>query len=126
MSVAVRIFPEQDEGTVSQVLRRVSGSYETVRENHHKFSELHEAIMQMEQFILSAPQDGTKTNTVLDGISPEMLARTNDAYRFWQTGLEDQFAQRFVKPRRIIIVRLPVKPFPCFFSLVTYLNTNLF
>src|SRR3954453_299269 len=97
MSVAVRIFPEQDEGTVSQVLRRVSGSYETVRENHHKFSELHEAIMQMEQFILSAPQDGTKPETVLDGIAPETLARTNEAYRFWQTRLEEQFAQRVVK-----------------------------
>jgi ribosomal protein S18 acetylase RimI-like enzyme len=97
MSVAVRIFPEQDEGTVSQVLRRVSGSYETVRENHHKFSELHEAIMQMEQFILSAPQDGTKPETVLDGIAPETLARTNEAYRFWQTRLEEQFAHRVVK-----------------------------
>ena len=34
MSVAVRIFPEQEEGTVFQVLKRVSESYETVRENH--------------------------------------------------------------------------------------------
>jgi ribosomal protein S18 acetylase RimI-like enzyme len=97
MSVAARIFPEQEEGTVSRILRRVSESYETVRENHHKFSELHEAIMQLEQFILSTPQDGTKANAVLDGISPEMLARTNEAYCFWQTRLEDQFAHRFVK-----------------------------
>lgn len=97
MSVAVRIFPEQDEGTVSQVLKRVSESYEAVRENHQKFSELHGAIMQLEQIILSAPQDGTKTNTVLEGIAPEMLARTHEAYRFWQTRLEGQFAQRFVK-----------------------------
>jgi len=97
MSVAVRIFPEQEEGIVSRALRRVSESYETVRENHHKFSELHEAIMQLEQFVLSEPQDGTQAKTLLDGISPETLARTNEAYRFWQTRLEDQFAQRFVK-----------------------------
>jgi ribosomal protein S18 acetylase RimI-like enzyme len=97
MSVAVRIFPEQEEGTVFQVLKRVSESYETVRENHHKFSELHDAIMQMEKFIFSTSQDGTKAETILDGISPEMLARTNDAYHFWQTGLEDEFAHRVVK-----------------------------
>jgi len=97
MSVAVRIFPEQEEGIVSRALRRVSESYETVRENHHRFSELHEAIMQLEQFVLSEPQDGTKAKTLLDGISPETLVRTNEAYRFWQTRLEDQFAQRFVK-----------------------------
>jgi len=97
MSVAVRIFPEQEEGIVSRALRRVSESYETVRENHHKFSELHEAIMQLEQFVLSEPQDGTKAKTLLDGISPETLVRTNEAYRFWQTQLEERFAHRFVK-----------------------------
>lgn len=97
MSLAARVFPAQDEGTVFPVLRRVSESYQIVRENQHDFSELHEAIMQLEKFILSIPQDGTKAGTVLDGISPEMLARTNEAYCFWQDRLEDQFAHRFVK-----------------------------
>ena len=53
--------------------------------------------MQMEKFIFSTSQDGTKAETILDGISPEMLARTNVAYHFWQTRLEDEFAHRVVK-----------------------------
>ncbi len=97
MSVAIRVFPTQDEDTVFSVLKRVSESYQAVREKRHDFSELHEAIMQLERFILSVSEGGAKDKTVLDGISPEMLTRTNEAYRFWQTCLEDQFAHRFVK-----------------------------
>ena len=97
MSMAARVFPEQIDETSLSLLRCVCDSYQAVNENQHSFSKLHEAIMQLESFILSVPQDGPEAASLLERISPEMLARTNESYRFWQTQLEDRFAHRFVE-----------------------------
>jgi GNAT superfamily N-acetyltransferase len=96
MSVAVQRFPKPDEIGVGPVLNRVSETYRTTRANYHDFSKLHEAVMQLERLLVSIHQDGLDAGSVLNGVSPEVLASVNEAYCFWQSRTEEQFAQQFV------------------------------
>src|ERR1051326_3617080 len=96
MSVAVHSFPKPDEIGVGPLLKQVSETYRTTRANYHDFSKLHEAVMQLERVLVSIHQDGLDAGTVLNGVSPEVLASVNEAYCFWQSRTEEQFAQQFV------------------------------
>jgi hypothetical protein len=96
MSVAVPGFPKSDEIGVGPVLKQVSDTYRTTRQNSRDFSKLHEAVMQLERLLVSIYQDGLDARTVLNGVSPEMLACVNEAYCFWQSRTEEQFARQFV------------------------------
>jgi predicted GNAT family N-acyltransferase len=97
MSIAVRSFPERDDAAVVPVLRRVNESYKTARENHHDFSKLHEAVMQLENLLFSIQRDGLDAGTILQEIPSEMLVCINEAYDFWQSRIEEQFVQQFLQ-----------------------------
>jgi L-amino acid N-acyltransferase YncA len=96
MSMAAHIIGREDEQErVHSLLARVSRAYEAARENTDDFSRLHEAITELEQLIFSIDSDFLSLADC--GVpSPEMLARVNEAYSFWEKSLEWDFAQRLV------------------------------
>ena len=97
MSVAVRILPgEGEQEAISPVTRHVIECYKGVRESQRDFSELHDAIMQLEKFIFSIGDDAG-AERIFSGIMPEVMARLNEAYFFWENRLDSQFAQRLAR-----------------------------
>lgn len=96
MSMAAHVIGREDEqDQVHSLLVRVSCAYQAARESPHDFPMLHEAVTELEQLIFSIDNDCD--NPADSGVSsPEMLARINEAYSFWESRIESDFAQRLV------------------------------
>src|SRR5215510_3535727 len=98
MSVAVRVFAREDEQEAALSLASwLRKSYNAVRESRCDFSELHETVMQLEKFIFSVDKNEISARKIWDSINPEVVARLNEAYCFWESRLEHQFAQRLAR-----------------------------
>ncbi|MBZ5521008.1 MAG: GNAT family N-acetyltransferase [Acidobacteriia bacterium] len=97
MSLAVHTVTGKEEERVFALVTQVSSSYMALQENRLNFSELHESIMQLEEFICSNGQDEAKTGALLGRLDPEMIDTVNHAYRFWRIQLEHDFARRLSK-----------------------------
>src|SRR5436305_3577187 len=97
MSLAVGTLSlDSNEQQVSTVLKQVRESFRAGAGGQRNFSGLHENVMQLENLIFSLDQDGQKAITVLESLTPEALAATNEVYCFWQKNLESQFAHRLI------------------------------
>jgi precorrin-6B methylase 2/ribosomal protein S18 acetylase RimI-like enzyme len=92
MAIAINGTTEQE--LVIPLLKRVSESYGAMRENQLHFPQLHERIVQLENFIFSVREDALSAEEILNGIGPETLALVNQAYAFWENKIEYEFAQR--------------------------------
>lgn len=98
MSVAVRTLPVQnEEESVLALLHQVCKDGKSAASPGFDFSGLHESILQLEKFIFSTDGDEATASTILEHLAPEMLAGLNDAYCFWETMHESQFAESFLK-----------------------------
>jgi ribosomal protein S18 acetylase RimI-like enzyme len=97
MGTAVQTVRENEREQVVMLSTQVAANYTAVQHNQLDFSELHESIMQLEQFILSHDHDDEAAAAILQGLTPEMTGSLNDAYCFWQTRHEHDFAQRLCK-----------------------------
>jgi len=106
MSVAVSTINLTEEELVFTLAMQVSSSYDNCRESRLDSSELHKNIMQLERFIFSYGGNEEKIKAIIGRLNPEMIGNLNEAYCFWKTRIEFEFAQRLSRGR----VSLPDYP----------------
>ena len=82
---------------VSVLLERVSEAAQAVSDGRLNFSGLHESIMQLENLILRLDASGENAGTLMDGLTPQIITETHNAYAFWQTRIDFEFADSFVR-----------------------------
>jgi GNAT superfamily N-acetyltransferase len=98
MSVAVVTFSaESEQERLFALLYRIGDGPMAVAEKRIGFSELHENVLELENLVSQLDQNHEGVSTILEGVTPEMGAGLNDAYRFWQTRFESEFADRLIK-----------------------------
>ena len=98
MSVAVVTLPaESEQERLSTLLHRIGDGPRAVAEKRIGFSDLHENVMELENLVARLDQNHESASTVLGALTPEMVAGLNDAYRFWQTRFESEFADRLIR-----------------------------
>ena len=86
MSVAVVTLPaESEQERLFTLLHRIGDGPRAVAEKRIAFSDLHENAMELENLVSRLDQDHKSASAVREGVTPEMVAALNDAYRFWQT-----------------------------------------
>jgi len=98
MSVAVVTLPaEGEQERVFALLHRIGDGPRAVAEKRIGFSDLHENVMELENLVSRLDQNHESASTILDGLTPAIVAGVNDAYRFWQTRFESQFADHLIR-----------------------------
>ena len=97
MSLAVCTVAGNEQEHALMLAKQVSFSYMAAQQDQCNFSELHENIMQLEEFIFSYDQNEEIAETIFEGLTPELVGTLNRAYSFWQTTLEYDFAQILIK-----------------------------
>jgi len=98
MSVAVVTLPaEGEQERVFALLHRIGDGPRAVAEKRIGFSDLHENVMELENLVSRLDQNHESASTILDGLTPAIVAGVNDAYRFWQTRFESRFADHLIR-----------------------------
>jgi predicted GNAT family N-acyltransferase len=82
---------------ISSLLERVSEAAQAVSDGRLNFSELHESIMQLEDLILRLDASGENAGTLMDGLTSQTITGIRNAYNFWQTRIDSEFADSFVR-----------------------------
>jgi Nicotianamine synthase protein len=103
MTVAVKVpLCEDWNEPVISLLEQVCYAASEVAEGRLSFSELHENVMQLENFVFNQDANQERAEEMLACLHPEIPARVNDAYCLWQTRQEFQFAIRLVKGEAVL------------------------
>lgn len=102
MDGAVYSVTRNAPARILELAAQAIASYKSFREGRLNFSELHGAIMQLEEIISSIESEDFDPIEVLGSFSPEIIADLNDASACCQIQMQSDFAQRVIKGEAVL------------------------